>query len=67
MKREQRNVAYFFMHSMPSAFTDHTKMQSTLDISKSKGLFEALRDIHTSTYQICRIEEKINRTTTFNK
>ena len=36
-------------------------------ISNSKGLYEILRDILTSTYQICRIEEKINRTPTFNK
>ena len=36
-------------------------------ISNSKGLSEILRDIRTSTYQNCRIEEKINRTTTFNK
>ena len=33
-------------------------LQSTLIISNSKGLFEILRDIHTSTYQICRIEGK---------
>ena len=43
------------------------KLQSTLVISNSKGLSEILRDISTSTYQICRIEEKIIRTTTFNK
>ena len=36
-------------------------------ISNSKGLSEILRDIRNSTYQICRIEEKIIRTTTFNK
>ena len=42
-------------------------IQSTLVISKSKGLFEMLRDICTSTYQICRIEEHITRTTTFQK
>ena len=42
-------------------------VQSTLVISNSKGLSEILRDIRTSTYQICRIEEKIIRTTTFNK
>ena len=42
-------------------------IQSTLVISNSKGLSEILRDVHTSTYQICRIEEKIIRTTTFNK
>ena len=38
-------------------------IQSTLVISISKGLSEILRDIRTSTYQICRIEEKIIRTT----
>ena len=31
-------------------------IQSTLVISNSKGLSEILRDIRTSTYQICRIE-----------
>ena len=41
-------------------------IQSTLVISNSKGLCEILRDIRTSTYQICRIEEKIIRTITFN-
>ena len=44
-----------------------TNIQSTLVISNSKGLSEMLRDIRTSTYQICRIEEKIIRTTTFDK
>ena len=43
------------------------KVQSTLVISNSKGLSEILRGIRTSTYQICRIEEKIIRLTTFNK
>ena len=42
-------------------------IQSTPVISKAKGSSEILRDIRTSTYQICRIEEKIIRTTTFNK
>ena len=45
-------------------------LQSTLVISNSKGLSEILRDIRTATYLtylICRIEEKIIRTTTFNK
>ena len=45
----------------------YTEIQSTLIISNSKGLSETLRDIRTSTYQIFRIEEKINGTTTFNK
>ena len=42
-------------------------IQSTLVISKSKGLYEIIRDIRTSTYQICRLEEKRIQTTTFNK
>ena len=33
-------------------------IQSTRVISNSKGLSEILRDIRSSTYQICRIEEK---------
>ena len=46
---------------------NQSKQQSTLVISNSKGLSEILRDIRTSTYQICRIEEKLIRLTTFNK
>ena len=42
-------------------------IQSTLVISKSMGPSERLRDIRTSTYQICRIEENTNRTTEFQK
>ena len=42
-------------------------IQSTLVISKSKGPSERLRDIRTSTYQICRIEENTNQTTKFHK
>ena len=33
-------------------------IQSTLVISKSKGPLKTVRDIRTSTYQICSIEEK---------
>ena len=36
------------------------QMQSTLVISKSKGPTKTLRDIRTSTYKICSIEEKNN-------
>ena len=46
---------------------EHMDIQSTLVVSNSKGLSEILRDIRTSAYQICRIEEKIIRTPTFNK
>ena len=41
-------------------------VQSTLVISKSKGLSEILSDIRSSKYQISRIKEKINQTTTFH-
>ena len=44
-----------------------TGINSNLVISNFKGLSEIFRDIRTSTYQICRIEEKIIRLTTFNK
>ena len=48
-------------------FSTIFNIQSTLIISNSKELSEILRDIRTSTYQICRIEENIVRSTTFNK
>ena len=34
-----------------------SEIQSTLVISKSKGPSETVRDIRTSTYQICSTEE----------
>ena len=43
------------------------KNQFTLIILKCKGLSEILQDIRTATYQISRIEEKINQTTKFHK
>ena len=42
-------------------------IQSTLVISKSKGPAETLRDIRTSTYQMCRTEENSKQTTKFHK
>ena len=42
-------------------------IQSTLIISNSKALSEIFRDIRTSTYQSCRVEEKIIGITTFKK
>ena len=42
-------------------------LQSTLVISNSKGPAETLRDIRTSTYQMCRIEVNTKRTTKFHK
>ena len=62
----------FFLISFPRnlAFIFHASawnVQSTLVISESKRPSEILRDIRTLTYQICRIEDKINQTTTFHK
>ena len=43
-------------------------LESTLVVSKSKGLYEILLDIRNSTYQIYKTEEKLNNlTTTFHK
>ena len=42
-------------------------IQSTLVISNSKGLSKILQGIRISTYQICRIEEKLIPLTTFSK
>ena len=44
-----------------------SEVQSTLVISKSKGLSEILRDILTSIYRICSFGENINLTSTFHK
>ena len=44
-----------------------SEVQSTLVISKSRGPSKTLRDIRTSTYQICSIEQKVIRTTKFHK
>ena len=40
---------------VPCKLLEH--IQSTLVISNSEGLYETLRDIRTSTYQICGNEE----------
>ena len=37
---------------------ERINIQSTLVISKSKGPSKTVRDIRTSTYQICSIEKK---------
>ena len=57
----------FFGSCEKSSNSSRKQIQSTLVISNSKGLSKILRDIRTSTYPIYRIEEKITRTTTFNK
>ena len=48
-------------------FVPTAELQSTLVISKSKGPSETLRDIRTSTYQMCSIEENTNGTIKFHK
>ena len=62
-----QTVQIFFLGTVRICMYLLFKLQSTLVISNSNGLSEILRDIRTSTYQICRIEEKIIRLTTFNK
>ena len=52
------SIAIFIQHPQMLRKQAVIKTQSTLVISNSKGLSEILRDIRTSTYQICRIEEK---------
>ena len=49
-----------FAFLLPFSVNSYGKfqLQSTLVISKSNGLSEILRDIRTSTYQICRIEKQ---------
>ena len=54
-------------HFKSGNFFQGIRIQSTPVISKSKGPSETLRDIRTSTYQMCRIEENTNRTTKFHK
>ena len=63
----QSNNKTCFLQYFLSECLDIMQLQSTLVISNSKGLSEILRDIRTSTYQICRIEEKLIRLPTFNK
>ena len=60
---------FFCVKSLRMSYrnTGSHEIQSTLVISNSKGLSEILRDIRPSTYQICRIDEKLIRLTTFNK
>ena len=55
-------------YGRPSSLSERKeRIQSTLVISKSMGPSETLRDIRSSTYQMCRIEENTNRTTKFHK
>ena len=64
------NVYHLYLCLFPFGFNTGMWIlivQSTFVISKSKGPPETLRDIRTSTYQICRIEENTNRKTKFHK
>ena len=62
-----------FFHTLVGCFgfngplRQYFSLQSTLVISKSKGPSETVRDIRTSTYQMCRIEDDTNRKTKFHK
>ena len=57
----------FIYHTDDLVKISKVNIQSTLVISKSKGPSETLRDIRTSTYQMCRIEENTNQTIKFHK
>ena len=66
-KTKIKNANKTIVSLIPQIPCNNKKVQSTLVISNSKGLSEILRDIRTSKYQICRVQEKIIRLTTFNK
>ena len=53
-------VKYFAMFQL-QVFSFKLDIPSTLVISKPKELSKMLLDIRTSTYQICSIEEKKNK------
>ena len=55
----ERDFMMCLSEEKKSEFIEAFYIQSTLVISNSKGLSEILRDIRSSTYQVCRIEEKI--------
>ena len=52
------NVPQLYSYATICPYNQVIKIQSTLVISKSKGPSKILRDICTSTYQTCSIEEK---------
>ena len=60
-------LKYVALSSFPLVGLLLKYIQSTLVNSKSKGPSEILRDIRSSTYQMCRTEENTNRTTKFHK
>ena len=64
---EGKSVWWYWISSLSFYTIKFSHIQSTLVISNSKGLSEILRDIRSSTYQVCRIEEKIIWLITFNK
>ena len=55
------------LHGLETKRSCSYLIQSTLVISKSKGPTKTIRDIRTSSFQICSIEEKTIRTTKFHK
>ena len=62
------SLTIIMMMSITAPDIFSTEKCSRLSLSqKSKGLYEILRDVRTSTYQICRLEEIIIQTITFNK
>ena len=63
-------IGLYMIHCLATAILNEmyiVEIQLTLVISKLKGPTKTLRDIRTSTCQICSIEEKTIRTTRFHK
>ena len=60
IRRDDKTKPSIFFFVCILCFQRQYFIQSTLVISNSKGLSEILRDIHSSTYQVCRIEKKNN-------
>ena len=68
MKRSKvKMTTVVSLKNVSNQLEEHLIIQSTLIISKLKRPSETLRDIRTSTYQICRIEENTKRTAKFHK
>ena len=65
--RDRSLALFFFCCISVILLMTPAQIQSTLVISKSNEPSETLRDIRTSTYQMCSIEENTNGTTKFHK
>ena len=65
-RRVRKKMIICSSNYRPFAFSSENRY-IRLSLSRSKETSEILRDNNTSSYHICRIEEKIIRTATFHK